>query len=123
MIPRFRKSPIYKGTRSKPAHYFPGEKHYFVILIRKQKYILCFRRRYSIFQDCYANILEINNLETHIKVSSQDFQKCKLSIKNCLSRLPWHPVGLWDFGTLSFCVTLVPVGENLKRLMAKKPKC
>ena len=102
---------------SKSAHYFPGEKYYFVILFRKEKYILFYRRRYSIFQGCYANSLEVNNLETHIKVSSQDFQKCKISIKNCLSRFPWHPV----VGTLSFCVGLVPVGKNSKCFMAKKP--
>ena len=102
---------------SKSAHYFPGEKYYFVILFRKEKYILFYRRRYSIFQGCYANSLEINNLETHIKVSSQDFQKCKISFKNCLSRFPWHPV----VGTLSFCVGLVPVGKNSKCFMAKKP--
>ena len=103
---------------SKSAHYFPGEKHYFVILIRKQKYILCSRRRYSIFQGCSANSLEINNLKIYIKVSSQDFQKCKISIKDCLSRLPWHPV----VGTLFFCVGLVPFGKNPKCFIAKKPK-
>lgn len=65
---------------------------------------------------CYANILEINNLETQgINASSWDFQKCKRSIRNCLST--------GEFSThLCLTITLIIFIANLHVLFLESIK-